>query len=153
MSKRLNVLAILLAVSGAILAAAVTKHASARGGVPHPSPIVYVSSQGLFYDSIVLTDLPQHGRFQLLEMDGPPPNGLVTEFGPGDHDYVGGRWWVDVNGDGEMNDGDDFFLCPLLGGSERFRSRFSLFRPQTLSISLRLGRLGLSGCCGYFNQH
>ena len=113
MSTRLNVLAILLAVTGAILAAAVTKHATANGG--GSGPIVYVTSQGLFYDSIVLTDLPQHGRFQLLEMDGPPPNGLQTESGPGDHEYVGGRWWVDVHGDGEMDNGDDYFLCPLLG--------------------------------------
>ena len=71
------------------------------------------TGQDLFYDSIVLTDLPPHGPFQLLEMDG--PTGLQTEFGPGDPGYVGGRWWVDVNGDGEMDDGDDYFLCPLLG--------------------------------------
>lgn len=41
--------------------------------------------------------------------------GLATMFGPGDVGCLGGRWWVDVNGDGEMNDGDHFFLCPLLG--------------------------------------
>ncbi|MEA3502659.1 MAG: hypothetical protein U9R47_07775 [Actinomycetota bacterium] len=64
------------------------------------------------YDSIVKADLPMKGRFQQLI---PTDDGLVTEFGPGDHDYVGGRWWVDVNEDGEMNGGDAFFLCPLLG--------------------------------------
>jgi hypothetical protein len=42
------------------------------------------------------------------------PSGLFTEFGPRDTGYVGGRWWVDVNGNGEMDDGDSFFLCPLL---------------------------------------
>ena len=52
------------------------------------------------------------GRFQKLEMDG---NGLFTEFGPGDHDFVGGRWWVDVNGNDIMDEEDDFFSCPLLG--------------------------------------
>jgi len=77
-------------------------------------PVVYVTSQGLFYDSIVLKDLPAHGRFQQL-FPGEGPSGLETEFGPGDHGYVGGRWWVDVNQDSEMDDGDHYFLCPLLG--------------------------------------
>ncbi|MHC4211552.1 MAG: hypothetical protein ACYTE6_12180 [Planctomycetota bacterium] len=114
MSKRLNVLAILLAVTGAMLAAAVTKHATANGR--GSGPIVYVTGQGLFYDSIVLTDLPQHGPFQLLETGtGPSPDGLQTEFGPGDPGYVGGRWWVDANGSQEMDEGDLFFMCPLLG--------------------------------------
>jgi hypothetical protein len=45
----------------------------------------------------------------------PTENGLTTEFGPGDHGHVGGRWWIDVNEDDEMNVGDKFFLCPLLG--------------------------------------
>lgn len=75
-------------------------------------PVVYVTSQDLFYDSIVLTDLPPVGPFQLLEMEG--PTGLQTEFGPGDPGYVGGRWWVDVNGNGEMDFDDDYFMCPLL---------------------------------------
>ena len=39
----------------------------------------------------------------------------MTDFGPGDKDYVGGRWWLDVNGDNEMDDGGAYFLCPLLG--------------------------------------
>ena len=77
-------------------------------------PVVYVEAQGLFYDSIVLADLPQHGRFQQLK-PGVGPSGLATEFGPGNVGYLGGRWWVDVNGDGEMDDGDAYFLCPLLG--------------------------------------
>lgn len=77
-------------------------------------PIIYVTSQDLVYDSIVTADpLPPHGPFQKLEMGG--PTGLQTEFGPGNPGYVGGRWWVDVNGDGEMDEGDHYFLCPLLG--------------------------------------
>lgn len=69
---------------------------------------VYVSSQGLYYDTFVtIKALPPHGRFQLLE------NG-VTEFGPGDPGYLGGRWWIDVNGNGYQDDGDNFVLCPLL---------------------------------------
>ncbi|MFZ2095110.1 MAG: hypothetical protein WAV05_00600 [Anaerolineales bacterium] len=29
--------------------------------------------------------------------------------------YLGGRWWVDVNGNGIQDAGDSFLLCPLLG--------------------------------------
>ncbi len=79
------------------------------------SPVVYVTSQELFYDSIVLTDVPFEGNFQKLEMGG--PSGLQTEFGPGDEGHYGGRWWVDVNDNGEMDEQgvDHYFLCPLLG--------------------------------------
>ena len=77
-------------------------------------PVVYVTTTGLFHDSIVLADLPQKGRFQKLE-PGVGPSGLQTEFGPGDHGYVGGRWWVDANGNDEMDNEDAYFLCPLLG--------------------------------------
>ena len=88
----------------------------ARGkGNPHPQPVVYVTSQGLYYDSIVTTDLPPHGRFQQLEPEAGPHGGPQTEWGPGDHGYVGGRWWVDANGSGEMDEGDVYFSCPLLG--------------------------------------
>jgi hypothetical protein len=64
---------------------------------------VYVSSQGLYYDTFVAAErLPPHGKFQLL-VDN------VTEFGPGDPGYLGGRWKV-PNDSG----GYDYFLCPLL---------------------------------------
>lgn len=74
--------------------------------------VVYVTSQDLYFDSIIGPDLPFEGPFQKLEMG---PNGLQTEFGPGDPGYLGGRWWMDVNGNGEMDEGDHFFSCPLLG--------------------------------------
>jgi hypothetical protein len=69
---------------------------------------VFVTSQGLYYDTFVVKDpLPMHGQFQLLA------NG-ETEFGPGQPGYRGGSWWEDLNGNG-IQDGDDhFFLCPLL---------------------------------------
>lgn len=74
--------------------------------------VIYVTNQGLYYDSIVGPELPPHGPFQKLEMvDGQ----LQTEFGPGDPGYVGGRWWLDLNPNGEMDDGDLYFSCPLLG--------------------------------------
>ncbi|HKI55271.1 MAG TPA: hypothetical protein VJ987_14190, partial [Anaerolineales bacterium] len=70
---------------------------------------VYVSSQGLYYDTFVTADsLPMHGRFQKLESG-------VTEFGPGSPGYLGGRWWIDNNGNNIQDEGDTFLLCPLLG--------------------------------------
>ena len=92
------------------MAFAVPAFAGGRGD----GPVIYVTSQDQYYDSIVISnELPIKGRFQKLEFAG--PTGLQTEFGPGDHGYVGGRWWVDVNGDNMMNEGDVFFSCPLLG--------------------------------------
>jgi len=71
--------------------------------------VVYVTSQGLYYDTFVSAkSLPLHGPFQKLE------NG-VTEFGPGQKGYVGGRWWIDVNGNDIMDPSDVYLLCPLLG--------------------------------------
>jgi hypothetical protein len=107
---------ILLLGMVAMLVMALAVPAFARGnGNPHPQPVVYVTSQGLAYDSIVLTALPfvEGAPYQQLTHEG--PTGLQTEFGPGDVGYVGGRWWDDVNGNGEMDAEDDFFLCPLLG--------------------------------------
>ena len=70
--------------------------------------VVYVTSQGLYYDTFAVKDpLPMKGKFQLLA-DG------QTEFGPGQPGYLGGRWWVDVNEDGVQDPTDHYFLCPLL---------------------------------------
>ncbi len=87
---------------------------TARGGRAATLGVVYVSSQGLYYDTFVsASSLPMHGRFQQLmpQEDGSPS---ITEFGPGEPGYLGGRWWVDANGDGIQNEGDAFLLCPLL---------------------------------------
>lgn len=82
---------------------------AAKGGRAGTTGVVYVTSQGLYYDTFVATDpLPFKGRFQLIA------NGQ-TEFGPGDPGYLGGRWWEDTDGDGVMEATDHFFLCPLLG--------------------------------------
>ena len=94
---------IAFAVLGGLLAlpAFAQKHAKATG-------TIFVSSQGLYYDTFVVKDpLPMQGKFQLLE------NG-TTEFGPGDPGYLGGRWWEDLNQNGIQDEGDHFFLCPLL---------------------------------------
>ena len=76
---------------------------------------IYVISQGLVYDSVITADpLPMKGQFQELGPGGPV--GLQTQFGPGDPGYLGGRWWMDKTEPfGEMNEGDHFFMCPLVG--------------------------------------
>ena len=80
---------------------------AARFGNRTPG-VVFVTSQGLYYDTFVVRDpLPMEGRFQLL-VDG------KTEFGPGQPGYLGGRWWEDLNGNGVQDPEDHYFLCPLL---------------------------------------
>ncbi len=81
--------------------------AAARVGRPGAG-VIFVTGQGLYYDTFVVKDpLPMKGPFQLLT------NG-TTEFGPGDPGYVGGRWWEDLNQNGVQDADDHFFLCPLL---------------------------------------
>lgn len=111
--KTLNFRSALAAVALLAVALAGAQSAQARGDVD--GPVIYVTGQGLFYDSIVQTMLPQEGPFQKLEMGGPSSSGLQTEFGPSDVEYVGGRWWLDLNGDNKMDGGDMYFSCPLLG--------------------------------------
>lgn len=111
MKKRLSIAVALcvLAAVGIWLSTG-TEALAGRGD----GPVIYVTSQELFYDSIVTADpLPPHGPFQKLEMEG--PTGLQTEYGHGDPEYRGGRWWVDSNGNDEMDEEDHYFSCPLLG--------------------------------------
>lgn len=96
-------------------ALSVGEGASVRGGTGGrgDGPIIYVTSQGLYYDSIVTADpLPWKGPFQELYVE---EGRLETEFGPGDRGYVGGRWWMDTNPNGYQDAEDRYFLCPLLG--------------------------------------
>jgi hypothetical protein len=99
--------------SGSLSAGQVAAKRIASGG-RGDGPVIYVTSQQLYYDSIVTADpLPWKGPFQ--ELKGTPPN-LYTEFGPGDQEYVGGRWWMDISEPyGVMDSGDHYFSCPLLG--------------------------------------
>jgi hypothetical protein len=103
MKRRLMVLLVVVMVAAvAVIPASANRGHGDLG-------MVYVSSQGLWYDTFVSAQqLPMEGRFQKLE-------GGVTEFGPGDPGYLGGRWWIDNNGNNEMDEGDTFLLCPLLG--------------------------------------
>lgn len=101
---------VIIATALAMTSMAYAKDRSTGRGT---GPVIFVTSQGLFFDSIVVADpLPQQGNFQQLV---PGTNGLSTDFGPGDMGHLGGRWWIDLNGDGTMDSGDKYFLCPLLG--------------------------------------
>lgn len=103
----------LLAAGAAIAMLSSTTFAKDRTDGRGTGPAVYVTSQGLFYDSIVVADpLPMKGRFQQLI---PGENGLETEYGPGEVGHLGGRWWIDLNENGYQDAEDKFFLCPLLG--------------------------------------
>jgi hypothetical protein len=82
---------------------------TAKGGRAASGGTVYVTSQGLYYDTFAAQDpIPMSGPFQKIT-EG------TTEFGPGDPGYLGGRWWDDTDGDNVMEATDHFFLCPLLG--------------------------------------
>jgi len=76
MRKKMIFFTVLFAL---ILPLALSATVNARGkNNPRPQPVVYVTSQDLYYDSIVLADLPSNGPFQLLEMAGPV--GFQTEL-------------------------------------------------------------------------
>lgn len=99
---------------------------SARGNAPGNSgkgyPVIYVTEQDKCYQSIIGPTLPYNEgnakTFELLEM-GVGPTGLQTKYGPTDTEYNGGKWWVDQNGNGEMDpegpdDGNQpLFLLPV----------------------------------------
>ena len=100
--RKLMLGGLLVAIFGGMIAVT-TGLAEPQGRRDFPGT-VYVTSQGLYYDTFVAAQkLPPVGPFQLLV------NG-ETEFGPGDPGYVGGRWMV-PNDSG----GFDYFLCPLIG--------------------------------------
>ena len=109
MKRRLLILLVVVMVASVAVIPAYANRGDGALGT------VYVSGQGLYYDTFIPVDhLTAKGKFQKLEV-GVGPTGLQTEFGPGDKGYLGGRWWVDANDNGEMDEGDAFFLCPLLG--------------------------------------
>jgi hypothetical protein len=83
-----------------------------------PTGTIYVTSQGLYFDTIGLADLPDEGPFQTLIVNLDSEGNIVsavTEYGPGDEGYVGGRWEAYVfDVDGNLV-AVRHFECPLLG--------------------------------------
>jgi hypothetical protein len=108
MKRKLSILLIVL-----MIALVAVTPASAKGRGQGPVGLIYVTSQGLYYETFATADpIPMQGRFQKIEVVNGQPQ---TEFGPGNPGYLGGRWWMDTNGNGYMDEADHFFVCPLLG--------------------------------------
>jgi hypothetical protein len=109
------ILSSLLTLAIPLVSAAPSDKAKGKPGHLNDGTYVYVISQEKYYRTIVPISpdkgLPPNGPFQQL-FGAPGP--LSTMYGPGDQGYVGGRWWIDVTGDGHSAD-DIYFLCPLLG--------------------------------------
>jgi len=104
---------VVVLVTAVLMNTSVLAKERATGRGHSDAPIVFVASQGLYYDSIVVVEsLPMRGNFQQLI---PGEMGLTTEFGPGEPGHLGGRWWIDLNANERMDKDDKFFLCPLLG--------------------------------------
>lgn len=105
MKRRIAVLLGVLVLALLTVIPAAADQTNGRGA----AGVIYVTSQGLYYDTYVVADpLPFQGPFQKL-------TNHVTDFGPGDPGYLGGRWWEDTNNNGVMDASDHYFLCPLLG--------------------------------------
>jgi len=111
-----------VAVAVAVLTMAFQTEALAGRG-NGPTGVIYVASQNLYYDTIGLTDLPPgKGPFQLLvvQLDGQGNIvSAVTEYGPGDPGYRGGRWeaWI-YDSQGQLVT-TRYFECPLLPPGRR----------------------------------
>ncbi len=111
---------LLLAIVGMLVAALAIPafaggHRNTGRGTGHT---VFVTDQGLVYDSIVVAEgLSWNGQdnWQLLVPGGMAGADLTTDAGPGSEDYFGGRWYFDDDGTPGLSAGDTFFICPLLG--------------------------------------
>jgi hypothetical protein len=82
---------------------------------------IYVKNQELYYDSIVTADpLPfnEDNAETFQELFGAGYGAPHwTMYGPGDPEYNGGKWWLDLNDNDIMDpEGTDhYFSCPLQG--------------------------------------
>ncbi len=95
-------------ISALVLAAIVSLATATTASAGNPRGVVYVVSQGLCYETVVTpTELPPQGPYQLITPSTVcGPGTFMTDLGPGDVGYAGGRW---ITLDGKM------FECPLLG--------------------------------------
>ena len=96
------------------------------GHIDEPEAVIYVTSQGMYYHTIVPYaggnlhwNGHNGGSFQPLD---PTTSPASTPYGPGDVGYRGGRWWIDnldpeegMGTVGVQDEYDTYFLCPLLG--------------------------------------
>ena len=80
--------------------------------------MIQVTSDGTIWYTIVpknpiVYNGHNGGSFQILDPTTEPY--ATTPYGPGDPGYRGGRWWIDVNDNQQMDpEGTDhYFLCPL----------------------------------------
>lgn len=70
--------------------------------------VIFVISQGLFFDTRLVTDrVTMHGEFQLLIAGR-------TAFGPGQPGFLNGRFFEDLNRNGIQDLADHFFVCSLI---------------------------------------
>jgi hypothetical protein len=103
MKRRLSVMIVVVVLALMSVVPALANRGEGALGV------IYVTSQGKYYDTFVTNEtLPMQGQFQKLANH-------VTDYGPGDPGYLGGRWWVDTNNNNIMDASDQYFHCPLLG--------------------------------------
>jgi hypothetical protein len=106
-----------IALASVMALTSLSLYAKDKGRGSSGNPVIYVTSQDMYYDTLLLGDLPYNGTTNFQELQpGMGPTGVQTEFGPRDTEYFGGRWWVDANENGYMDEEDVYFLCPLLGG-------------------------------------
>ena len=120
MESRMRRSILLLAIVGMLVAAlAIPALAGGHRNTGRGTgPTVFVTDQGLVYDSIVVAEgLTWNGQdnWQLLVPGGMGGADLTTDAGPGSEDYFGGRWYFDDDGTPGLSAGDTFFICPLLG--------------------------------------
>ena len=112
--KTVMILAIVIVGILSISSVALAADPPAKGGRAANGHDIYVISQDMYYDTFVpVEELVWNGHNDVSFQPLIP--GVGSVYGPGDPEHRGGRWWIDVNGSGEIDEGDVFVLCPLLG--------------------------------------
>ena len=117
-----SIVSVLSFTAVVVIGAMAVPDATLAGRGNGPTGVIYVESQDLYYQTIGLKDLPPNGPFQVLIVDLDEDGNIVsavTEYGPGDPEYVGGRWEAFIyDADGYLVT-IRYFECPLLPpGSE-----------------------------------
>jgi hypothetical protein len=108
MKKTIMVLTVLsLVVVGLIGTGAI-----ASAAPPDRGEVYVTSLDETFYTFVTPDTLHYNGHnaksFQELTDEG-------AIYGPGVPGHHGGRWWVDANGNGQIDMGEEAVHCPLVG--------------------------------------